>query len=383
MKKNFILTVILCGVCAGASALGTYMYNKDKIEFADEYKIFRECVEFLESEEYEIKDKDELMNGIISGYMKSAGDDYGYYMYMSEEDKYLQMVNFSSPMHSTGFQVYNDGDGRLEIVNVFSDSPADKQGLKVGDIITEINGNDVKAAGIINIAEKLMGKDGTTMTLTIERDGKTEKLDIVRSNNVSSSTVEGKMIDDVAYIKISSFTLNTDVDFGGVLDNVSADCSRYIIDLRQNEGGTTVSAVSVASRFASEGGVWAHHKSGEKTEFPFQNVNGKLIGKFVVLTDEDTASSAEILTAAIKQYCDDVTIVGENTFGKGIFQLEHELSNGGILHYTAGYYTVGDWECYDGKGIAPDVEVQMDKELIGTDEDIQLQKALEILSEID
>ncbi len=380
MKKNIFLTMILCGTCASASAICTYMYNKEKIEFADEYAVFRECVDFLESENYEIKNKTELMNGVISGYMKSAGDDYGYYHYMSEEDNYLQMVNFSAPMMSTGFQVYNDGNGRLEIVNVFVDSPAEEQGLKVGDIITEINGNDVKSTGIMNIAEKLMGKDGTTMTLTIEREGKTEKLDIVRSNNISSSSVEGKMIDDVGYLKISSFTLNSDVDFGGALENISADCGKYIIDLRQNEGGTTDSAVSIASRFTSEGNVIQYHNDGEKTIFPFQSVNRILNGKFVVLTDEDTASGAEILTAAIKQYCDDVTIVGENTFGKGIFQLEHTLSNGGILHYTAGYYTVGEWECYDGVGIAPDIEVEMDKSLIGTDGDIQLEKAVEVLT---
>ena len=105
----------------------------------------------------------------------------------------------------------------------------------------------------------------------------------------------------------------------------------------------------------------------------------KLEGKKVVLlVNNNTASSAEIFTAALKQHIE-VTIVGENTRGKGVYQIVNLLDNGDQFKYTAGTYTVGDWECYQGVGIAPDVEVPMDRELIGTDDDIQLKKALELL----
>jgi len=100
----------------------------------------------------------------------------------------------------------------------------------------------------------------------------------------------------------------------------------------------------------------------------------------VVITNEKTMSAAEILTALLKQYGEDVKLVGTKTYGKGIFQKEKELSNGGILRYTAGYITVGDWECYQGKGIEPDYEVEMDSSSIGSDDDIQLKKALKLLS---
>ena len=83
----------------------------------------------------------------------------------------------------------------------------------------------------------------------------------------------------------------------------------------------------------------------------------------------------------MKQFYHDTIIVGTTTFGKGIFQYVEEFENGGRLKYTAGYFTVGDWECWQGKGISPDVEVGMDRSLIGTDDDIQLQTAIKLLSE--
>ena len=107
--------------------------------------------------------------------------------------------------------------------------------------------------------------------------------------------------------------------------------------------------------------------------------DGKLTdAPVVLLTNEKTASAAEIFTALLKQY-DDATIVGTNTFGKGIFQNVATFHRN-VIHYTDGYFKVGDWDCWQGVGIAPDIDVEMDSALIGTSEDVQLQKALELLS---
>lgn len=381
-KKKCMGLAFLCTLGGAAIAAGSIFYfNNDKLKFADKYMVLEECETFLKDEDYNLANTTDALNGIISGFMKANGDAYGYYTYMSEEDKYLQLVNRSTSLRSTGYQVDNDGNGYLKIVYVESNTEAEKQGLKTNDIIKEINAVDVKETGITKIAEKLMGKDGTTVELKIERDGEILDLELKRKNDISSSSISGKMLDDTAYIKISAFTTLTDTDFSSATKEIDLNGGKLIIDLRQNGGGTIDSVISTAGHFIDNGTVVEHHNTGEEDELRVIPMEEKFNGNIVILTDNETASGAEILTALLKQYDgDNVQIVGTNTYGKGVFQLEHTLSNGGILHYTAGYYTVGDWECYDGVGIAPDIEVEMDSSLIGTDDDIQLQKAIELLS---
>lgn len=313
--------------------------------------------------------------------MKSNGDDYAYYTNMSEDDKLFQFVNFSSPMLSTGYQVYTNGNGYLKIVYVTPQSEAALKGLKKDDIIKEINGKDVKDAGIKNIVEKLLGKAGTTLKLKIERDNETFDVELTRKNDIDTSSVKSKMLnDDIAYLNIVGFTELTDVDFSSASEKLSGNYSGLVLDLRQNGGGTIDSVMSVASHFIKSGSVVEHHNNGDNKNFNVIPAAKTYNKKLVVLIDDETASGAEVLTALLKQNYKDVTIVGKKSFGKGIYQLEHTLTNGGVLHYTAGYYTVGDWDCYQGKGITPDVQVDMDSSLIGTDNDTQLQKAIELLN---
>ena len=125
-----------------------------------------------------------------------------------------------------------------------------------------------------------------------------------------------------------------------------------------------------------------HYYNGEEEELKIsgtKKVNGE---KIIILVNEKTASSAEIFTSAMKQfYNGEVTTIGTTTQGKGTFQKIQYLSDNELVKYTAGYYTIGNWDCYDGIGITPDIEVSMDylPDIICTDNDIQLQKALELL----
>lgn len=138
-------------------------------------------------------------------------------------------------------------------------------------------------------------------------------------------------------------------------------------------------AVQFADYFVGEASLQKNYYTGKTETLKTSDSSGDIDKPVVVLINEKTMSAAEIAAAFLKQYGKDVKLVGQKTFGKGIFQLEEELSDGGKLHYTAGTYTVGDWECYQGKGIEPDVAVEMDPSYIGTDKDVQLKKALELL----
>lgn len=381
--NNKYIIALLSGAIAGCTLTSCFLYfhYKNKVEFANKYSTLQECENFLKSQKYKLASNSSIINGVVSGYMKSNGDDYAYYTNMSEDDKLFQLVNFSSPMLSTGYQVYTNGNGYLKIVYVTPQSEAALKGLKKDDIIKEINGKDVKDAGIKNIVEKLLGKAGTTLKLKIERDNETFDVELTRKNDIDTSSVKSKMLnDDIAYLNIVGFTELTDVDFSSASEKLSGNYSGLVLDLRQNGGGTIDSVMSVASHFIKSGSVVEHHNNGDNKNFNVIPAAKTYNKKLVVLIDDETASGAEVLTALLKQNYKDVTIVGKKSFGKGIYQLEHTLTNGGVLHYTAGYYTVGDWDCYQGKGITPDVQVDMDSSLIGTDNDTQLQKAIELLN---
>jgi carboxyl-terminal processing protease len=148
--------------------------------------------------------------------------------------------------------------------------------------------------------------------------------------------------------------------------------------LRNNPGGEISVALSSADPFINKAEVRTRQFDGAVSS---QETNDGVDYDvpIVLLVNENTASSAEIFTALLKQYAD-TTIIGTNTFGKGIYQ-NYAVFKGNYLQYTAGYTEVGDWETYNEKGIAPDIEIAMDydENIIGTDEDIQLQKAIEIL----
>ena len=138
--------------------------------------------------------------------------------------------------------------------------------------------------------------------------------------------------------------------------------------------------MNIADFFGGECYVTFYCYNGEVEKINTTADGDSIDANVIVIVNENTASAAEILSSYLKQQVNAI-IVGTNTFGKGVFQQDAKLSNGGNLHYTAGYFTVGDWECWQGKGIAPDIEIAMDydENIIGTDEDIQLQKAIEIL----
>ncbi len=188
--------------------------------------------------------------------------------------------------------------------------------------------------------------------------------------------VNSKMIDDVTYIEISAFGEFSAGHMSSISEEIE-QAEKIIIDLRNNPGGQNEYMIQAVDHFVDAGVAYMHGYDG--TEDSYSSTDGAVDVPIVLLVNEKTASAAEIFTSMCMQFGRNITVVGTNTFGKGIFQQEADLSDGGKLHYTAGYFTVGDWECWQGKGIAPDVEIEMDSALIGTDEDIQLQKALELL----
>lgn len=374
MNENRTSTLaIVLSMLAGMGLM--HLYENDKTEFAEKFSIIEECEEILA--ENGVPEPENIgLEGVINGYL-SAYDKYTYYTnkdYVSAENVEW-FVNTMPTAYGCGFAIaYNDND-ELIFDEVDGDLYAFQQGIREGDKIVSIDGEVFE--GDYNFAKKILGKDGTTCKLVIERSGKQTAVDFIRHSAEKDWGISYEMLGDTLKIKISRFGL-------GVASFIKRDMAEYgyksvILDLRDNLGGLISEAVSIADIFTGDGYVTEHAYTGTTYDYKTTADEDDIDVPVVVLVNENSASSAEILTALMKQY-GGATIVGEKTFGKGVYQTEEYLSDGGVLHYTQGYYTVGDWECYNGKGIYPDVEVEMRSVYIGTDDDTQLQKAIDILN---
>lgn len=191
-----------------------------------------------------------------------------------------------------------------------------------------------------------------------------------------------QIIDNIAYINSMDFFLDGIQGFAKFFrDNPNPEVDGYIIDLRENRGGMTDYCMGMLGYFLEPQAVVEYNYYGGKKEQKkisgTKMTNGE---KVVILVNENTKSAGEIFPATMKQFYNDTTIIGMQTYGKGTFQESFYLSGEEYVKYTAGTYTVGSWQCYDGVGISPDIEVAMDyqPEIIGTADDIQLQSALDL-----
>lgn len=380
LTNKMINSFLALSASAALGAGAMYLYNRNKIESADKYSLISECETILKENEVKLPDNADVETAVLNGYLSAYGDDYTFYREDTSLDEYVASVNGGPCLQTCGYLVKANNQGRLEIISVRAGSPAEKQGLKTGDIILRINDDVIAEKGIKATVLGLSGKDGTEMELEIERDGKRSVIHFVRSTNQDNAVneVEAEKIGDIAYISISGFSMTTAPLFDSYYNDYINGSKGMIIDLRDNPGGMLEYAAQTADFLIGDGVATSYYYTGETEEHFTSSSSDDIRMKVVLLCNEETASAAEIFTALLKQYGEDVTIVGTNTFGKGVFQKEEKLSNGGILRYTAGYYTVGDWECYQGVGIAPDVRVDMDRAYIGTDMDIQLEKAVEL-----
>lgn len=377
MNKKQIFFSLAAGAMVSMviGAGGMYLANFKKINFMNRYPVILELEKFVD-ETLEIglpPNEDE--ETIVNAYLALYGDKYTKYeapVDIFSKEFIVKETNESSVALGSGFQIDFDENDNLYIASVTEGMAADKQGLIAGDIIKAIDGNEIVE---FKNAKKIRGEDGTTVSLLIERNGIEKELEFIRSCDTMKTTgISRKMYGDTLYLKLDEigWLMSESVHEAFQQDKFNT----LILDLRNNGGGYTQIALEISDLFISEGKVVTHAKNGEKSTLSVsENVTYDV--PVVILVNEKTASASELIAALLKQY-GNATIVGTQTFGKAIYQLE-SFFKGGTLTYTDGYVTVGDWECYHGIGIEPDVEIPMDSALIGTENDIQLEKALELV----
>jgi carboxyl-terminal processing protease len=325
-----------------------------------------EAAEVIEDNYYREVGPTELGNSSLQGMVrelrKRHKDRFSDYFSPESLEGFNQQIE--GRFSGIGLSIVGTRKG-LHVVTVFPNSPAANGGIKVGEIIVSANGESLAGLSSTEATAKIKGPEGTKVTVGVldPKTKKTRDLKLTRAEvelpNVSSHlfTTDGRK---VGYVRMLSFSEDAHVFLGKALERVQEEGAEAIVlDLRGNPGGLLEEAVSSASLFLPEGELVVSTKSRTKGDSTHETGEGKVVDvPFAVLIDRNTASAAEILTAAL---ADDAgaTVVGTRSYGKGVFQEEKDLANGGALKLTIGEYFTPDGENLARVGgIHPDVKTR-------------------------
>jgi len=328
----------------------------------------------------------EMVYGAIRGMVSAVGDPYT--VFLPPQEKKVVQEDLQGTFEGVGIQIGFKGT-RLAVIAPLPGTPAEKSGVKAGDLILVIRDESRRidqgtdGISITDAVEAIRGPAGTTVTLTLLRDGKDEPFDVDitrQSINVPSIVLEYKGDNNsIAYIKVLKFSAETSGEWEeAVIELVKRnDLKGIIIDLRNNPGGYLEKAVELASDFLENKDtvVVEEGAGGVKNDYKVEKIGRLRKVNLVILINEGSASASEIMAGALRDH-DRAKLVGSTTFGKGTIQEPMDVDGGAGLHITIAKWLTPSGFWVNEGGLKPDVEIE-DKE--DTEEDEQLQKAVELL----
>lgn len=363
-----------------------------KVEYSELTSIYKDFSKIIGVEEY-IKenylrdvDHSKAIDGQLKGLVQSLEDPYSQYLTVDEYASFTQQT--AGIYGGIGVIVTPGEDNYITVVSPIEDTPGERAGLKTGDKILRVNGDEFFADTMDKAVKVMKGKPNTPVTLTIgrkDKDGNNEIFDLeITREEIRLVTVKSNIIDDsIGYIKLTSFDELTYEDFKSNLNGLQAKgVEGLIIDLRNNPGGLLNITANIADEFLGEADiVYTETKSGQREYL--KSKKGKTDLPLVLLVNGGSASASEILAGAMQDHKRG-ELVGTTTFGKGVVQRIKPLSDGSGIKLTISEYFTPNGTNIHGIGIVPDVVVELneDVEEIGVNNianDNQLQKALEVL----
>ena len=399
MKKNYIfrtiLTIVITAIitfsityiCIYAKKGGSNLQSGSAITsmYSDatnsKLKVIKDKIN---SEYVGNVDENTLQEYAIKGYVAGLNDIYSEYFTKDE------MTDFSNETIGTyvgiGVTMTKDSEkNQIVVYGVTPNSPAEEAGIKVNDVIIKVDGNDCTGDDFETIPNKILGQEGTKVSVTVLREGKELTFDMKRRKIVNQTITSELLDDNIGYIYLSSFEDNTYEQFKSAYDDlISKGAKSLILDLRNNGGGIVKEATDIGDLFTDKGKVLLIESDKEKKEIKTYSKQDKTINMNVVLlVNEYSASASEILAGILKDDVENATIVGTKTYGKGVIQSLYTLSDGSGLKLTTDEYFTPNHNEINKIGITPDEIVEgykfsgkLDKE-----NDTQLKKAIELLKQ--
>ena len=331
-------------------------------------------------------DENKLREEALKGYIKGIGDKYTEYFTKEEWGKLNEVV--SGEFYGIGVYLELSKDEKnIVITSVMKDSPAEKAGLKSGDILVKVNEKDIDSEDFENITKYIKGEKGTKVKVTVYREKEKIEKEIERQEIKVNSTKHKMLENNIGYIHISTFTEHTDKDFEASYKELeNQGMKKLIIDVRFNTGGELEATKKVLEQLLKKDSqiIITRDKEGKEEVIKTKKGTNKNI-EIVVLGNNYSASASEILISALVDN-KVAKFVGEKTYGKGVIQTIVPLSDGGALKVTTEEYLRQNKEKINKIGITPEFEVKLDlkgmeKENPDDKKDNQLQKAIDILNE--
>jgi len=324
--------------------------------------------------------EENLINGAIKGYVSGLGDTYTEYFTKEEMESFYAEIE-GNYVGIGIYMVQNTENNTIVVLYPIEGSPAQESGLQTGDIIKKVDGVEFTGEDFDDISSKIKGKEGTKVTLEIERNGETLTFEIERKS-IDLYPIESELLEsNIGYINITSFDSDCAEEFKTIYENLEkANITSLIIDLRNNGGGIVSEALEIADYVLDKNQVMLITKDKDGKEEIEKSTRKPIVDlPVIILTNGSTASASEILAAALREN-NKAIIVGEKTYGKGVIQELLTLSDGSGLKVTVEEYYTPNRNKINGIGITPNVVVSPSEDIIvEMEQDKQLQEAIKIL----
>ncbi|PWM15499.1 MAG: S41 family peptidase [Clostridia bacterium] len=370
MKKGWkIVLAILCAfVIAAGSFIAAVQYLNTRYAAAlsareEDSPVQAKAAEVQEIiETYFIDDYDEdtLADGAASGMVDATGDEWSYYLSADEVAAYEESM--ANAYVGVGITITEDAEaGGMRVEEVAAGGPAEEAGIRVGDLLLAVEGEDVLPLGIDGTRNLVRGEEGTHVNMHFSRNGSEYDVSVER-RSIETPVVTGELLDgSIGYVKIDNFDERSAAEtIAFVKDLIGQGAEALLFDVRFNPGGYADELVKVLDYLLPEGDLFRSVDYAGREEVDTSDASCVEL-PMAVLVNEDSYSAAEFFAAALQEY-EWATIVGSQTYGKGNFQTAFYLSDGSMVNLSIGkYYTPGG-KSLSETGVTPDVVVDLDDE---------------------
>ena len=379
MKKKtvFLLVVATAVVTLNATIFAFYALMGFNAQKTKDVLRFFGALRFIETQYVRDVDYTNLIDGAISGMVKTLDDPHSIYL---DPKMYELMRSHTEGSFGGVGIVMGFKDNKITVISVMEGTPSEAAGIKTGDEIIAVDGVPTSEIEPEEVVLHIRGEIGSEVTLRVRRAGEEDKDYVVRRATIQVHTVAGQMLPDtdgIGYIRIASFSEHTADEFKDAYHALENEGVKgMIIDLRENPGGLVTSCVAIANMVVPKGPVVSVvQKDGRREEYESELSEEKY--PLVVLIDGNSASASEILAGAL-QDTGAATIVGQTSYGKGSVQVILPLYDDDALKLTIAKYYTPSGRSIDGTGIEPDVRVEPQAD--GA-QDVQLLKAIDVMKD--
>ena len=362
-------------VLAGLTATGKISLHTDAISAGTSRKAaeIQNIIEkqFLYGDD--VKNED-LQDMSLKGYVAGLGGPYSVYYDKEETEELLDSTE--GKYAGIGALMAQDQETlEITVQEVYKDTPAEEAGMKEGDVLLSVDGDDVTGMSLSEVVDLVKGEENTKVSVTVRRAGGNVDLEMTRKI-VETQTVETEMKDGgVGYLKITEFDTVTYEQFQNGLESLEeAGMTGLVVDLRDNPGGNLDTVCQILDLLLPEGTiVYTEDKNGERVDTKTSDEEHQFTKPMAVLVNGGSASASEVFSGAVQDYGIG-TIIGTQTYGKGIVQTLYSLSDGSCLKLTTAQYFTPDGRNIHGEGITPDIVLEKTAD---DQRDNQLEKAVE------